>query len=68
LLFLGRGADSFNRIMNQTLHYRVEAVASPAKRRRRGRPPKAEAPQGEVRYHLVQVPIEKGRKNWHGGG
>jgi transposase len=36
-----------------TLHYRVGAVTSPAKRMRRGRPPKAEAPQVEVRYRLV---------------
>src|SRR6266446_9507645 len=35
------------------LHYRVEAVSSPKKRLRRGRPPKAEAPQVEVRYRLV---------------
>jgi hypothetical protein len=31
------------------LHYRVEAVRAPKKRPRRGRPPKAEAPQGAVR-------------------
>jgi transposase len=36
-----------------TLHYRVEAVTSPKKRPHRGRPPKAEAPQVEVRYRLV---------------
>jgi transposase len=35
------------------LHYRVEAVSFPKKRTRRGRPPKAEAPQVEVRYRLV---------------
>jgi transposase len=35
------------------LHYRVEAVSVPAKRAHRGRPPKAEAPQVEVRYRLV---------------
>jgi transposase len=35
------------------LHYRVEAVSVPTKRPRRGRPPKAEAPQGEVRYRLL---------------
>src|SRR5215813_12601815 len=35
------------------LHYRVEAVSIPKKRARRGRPPKAEAPQVEVRYRLV---------------
>ena len=34
------------------LHYRVEAVSTPVKRRRRGRPPKAEVPQVEVRYRL----------------
>jgi hypothetical protein len=31
------------------LHYRVAAVSVPAKRTRRGRPPKGEAPQVEVR-------------------
>jgi transposase len=35
------------------LHYRVEAVSAPKKRMHRGRPPKAEAPQVEVRYRLV---------------
>ena len=34
------------------LHYRVAAVSSPKKRPRRGRPPKAEVPQVEVRYRL----------------
>ena len=34
------------------LHYQVEAVSVPQKRTRRGRPPKAEAPQVEVRYRL----------------
>src|SRR5499427_5688873 len=34
------------------LHYRVEVVSAPAKRTRRGRPPKGEAPQSEVRYRL----------------
>jgi transposase len=38
------------------LHYRVEAVSFPKKRTRRGRPPKAEAPQVEVRYRLVVHP------------
>jgi transposase len=38
------------------LHYRVEAVTSPKKRLRRGRPPKAEASQVEVRYRLVVHP------------
>jgi transposase len=35
------------------LHYRVVAVSAPAKRTRRGRPPKDEPPQVEVRYRLV---------------
>jgi len=39
------------------LHYRVEAVSIPKKRTRRGRPPKAEAPQVEEHYRLV-VPWE----------
>jgi transposase len=34
------------------LHYRVEAVRVPQKRARRGRPPKAEALQVEIRYRL----------------
>ena len=34
------------------LPYHVEAVSTPKKRTRRGRPPKAEAPQVEVRYRL----------------
>ena len=34
------------------LHYQVDAVSIPQKRLRRGRPPKAEAPQVEVRYRL----------------
>jgi transposase len=34
------------------LPYQVEAVSVPRKRTRRGRPPKAEAPQVEVRYRL----------------
>jgi len=34
------------------LHYRVEAVSVPKKRTRRGRPPKTETPQVEVRYRL----------------
>ncbi len=38
------------------LHYHVEAVSTPKKRPRRGRPPKAEAPQVEVRYRLVVHP------------
>jgi transposase len=35
------------------LHYRVEAVSVPKQRTQRGRPPKAEAPQVEVRYRLA---------------
>jgi transposase len=38
------------------LHYRVEAVSAPAKRPRRGRPPKGEAPQVAVHYRLVVHP------------
>src|SRR5215468_3719002 len=38
------------------LQYRVEAVSVPKKRTHRGRPPKAEAPQVEVRYRLVVHP------------
>jgi transposase len=38
------------------LHYQVEAVSVPQKRPRRGRPPKSEAPQVEVRYRLVIHP------------
>ena len=38
------------------LHYRVDVVSVPQKRTRRGRPPKAEAPQAEVRYRLVIHP------------
>ena len=38
------------------LHYRVEAASAPVKRTRRGRPPKAEAPQVAVRYRLVVHP------------
>ena len=37
---------------SHVLHYQVEAVSTPKKRTRRGRPPKAEAPQVEVRYRL----------------
>jgi transposase len=42
------------------LHYQVEAVSVPQKRTRRGRPPKAEAPQVESRYRLrvhSQAPV-----------
>ena len=38
------------------LPYQVEAVRVPQKRTRRGRPPKAEAPQVEVRYRRVVPP------------
>ena len=38
------------------LHSQVEAVSVPQKRTRRGRPPKAEAPQVAVRYRLVVHP------------
>jgi transposase len=34
------------------LHYHVEAVSLPKKRTRRGRPPKTEEPEVEVRYRL----------------
>ena len=37
---------------SHVLRYHVEAVSTPKKRTRRGRPPKAEAPQVEVRYRL----------------
>jgi len=37
---------------HHVLHYQVEAVNVPQKRTRRGRPPKAEAPQVESRYRL----------------
>jgi hypothetical protein len=45
------------------LHYRGEAVSSPQKRPRRGRPPKAEVSQVEGRYRLsvsseALVPVE----------
>src|SRR5215831_9496889 len=39
-----------------TLHHRVEAVNTPKKRPRRGRPPKAEVPEVAVRYRLVVHP------------
>ena len=38
---------------SHALHSQVAAVSAPAKRTRRGRPPKGEAPQVEVRYRLV---------------
>src|SRR5262249_35874451 len=37
-------------------HSQVEAVSVPQKRTRRGRPPKSEVPQVEVRYRLVVHP------------
>jgi transposase len=39
-----------------TLHHRLEAVNTPKKRTRRGRPPKAEVPEVAVRYRLVVHP------------
>ena len=42
------------------LRYSVVSVSSPKKRTRRGRPPKAEAPQVEVRYRLVVPQRERG--------
>src|SRR5262249_35083029 len=41
---------------SHVLHYQVEAVSVPQKRPRRGRPPKSEASQVEVRYRLVVHP------------
>jgi len=41
---------------SHTLHYCVEAVSSPKKRTRRGRPPQAAAPQTAVRYRLIVPP------------
>jgi hypothetical protein len=35
------------------VHYRVDAVSGPKKRTRRGRSPKTEGPQVEVRYRLI---------------
>jgi transposase len=56
----GRGQDRRGRTPRlwryHALHYRVEAVNVPKKRTRRGRPPKAEAPEVEVRYRLVVHP------------
>jgi len=49
------------------LHYGVEAVSSPQKRTRRGRPPKAEVPQVEVRYRLmVQTEVLALSQDAHG--
>jgi transposase len=64
----GRRGRTPRRWRSHALHYRVEAVSAPKKRTRRGRPPKAEAPEVEVRYRLVVhpeavVPPEDG----HGG-
>ena len=52
----GRRGRKPRRWRYHALHYRVEAVSFPKKRTRRGRPPKAEAPQVEVRYRLVVHP------------
>src|SRR5262245_45211358 len=41
---------------DHVLHDQVEAVRSPTKRSRRGRPPQAAAPQVEVRSRLVVPP------------
>jgi transposase len=38
---------------SHALHYRVDAIRVPKKRTGRGRPPKTEVPQVEVRYRLV---------------
>jgi hypothetical protein len=55
--YAGRGQGRRGRTprlwRSHALHYRVEAVRSPNKRTRRGRPPKVEVPQVEVRYRLV---------------
>jgi hypothetical protein len=48
----GRRGRRPRRWRSQALPYRVTAVNSPKKRLRRGRPPKAEVPQVEVRYRL----------------
>src|SRR5215468_6395539 len=54
--YAGRGQGRRGRTprlwRSHVLHYHVEAVNTPKKRTRRGRPPKAEAPQVEVRYRL----------------
>ena len=47
------------------LHYRVEAVSVPKKRTRRGRPPKTEGPQVEVRYRLGRTPGGLGPRRGH---
>ena len=55
--YTGRGQGRWGRPPRlwryHALHYRVVAVNSLAKRRRRGRPPEGEVPQVEVRYHLI---------------
>jgi transposase len=55
--YAGRGSGRRGRTPRlwryHALHYRVEAVHSPVKRTRRGRPPQAEPPQVAVRYRLV---------------
>jgi transposase len=56
----GRGQGRRGRVPRpwryHVLHYRVEAIEVPKKRTQRGRPPKAEAPQVEVRYRLAVHP------------
>ena len=58
--YAGRGQGRRGRTprpwRDPVLHYHVEAVSTPKKRPRRGRPPKAEAPQVEVRYRLGVPP------------
>jgi transposase len=52
----GRRGRTPRRWRYHALHSHVEAVSTPKKRPRRGRPPKAEVPQAEVRYRLVVRP------------
>jgi len=52
----GRRGRTPRRWRSPALPYHVEAVSSPKKRTRRGRPPKAEAPEVAVRYRLVGPP------------
>jgi hypothetical protein len=58
--YAGRGQGRRGRTprlwRSHVLHSHVEAVSTPKKRPRRGRPPQAEAPQGEVRSRLVVRP------------
>jgi len=58
--YAGRGQGRRGRTprlwRSHVLHYQVEAVSTPKKRTRRGRPPKAEVPQVAVRYRLVVHP------------